>query len=280
MNQSIMRPATPLTAHAIIDTPLRAVGLTIGYRGRRAPDRVLLADLDLALHAGELVCLLGPNGVGKSTLLRTLCGMQPPLHGTITLDGRDLSRLPAAERARILGVVLTDRTQPGLMTVRELVSLGRYPYTDWSGRLSAADERAVDAAIASVGGEMLSDRQITDLSDGERQKFMIARALAQQPAIILLDEPTAYLDLPRRIEIMLLLRRLAAEQETALVVSTHDLDLALHMSDTLWLMPGDGTLHTGTPRTLIDSGALGRAFAGVQFRYDDARGDFSVSYSR
>lgn len=250
--------------------------LGIGYRQGRAAARILLSRLNISLSDGELVCLLGPNGAGKSTLLRTLAGMQPPLSGHIRLANIDLHRATPRQLARSLGIVLTERVQPGLMTARDLVALGRYPYTGWSGNLTEADWRVVDDAIQRVSAETLAHRYVSDLSDGERQKIMVARALAQEPHIILLDEPTAFLDLPHRVEIMQLLKMLAHDKGNAFIISTHDLDLALRVADRIWLMPGDGTLTSGSPEDLLMSGALERAFSGRGFAFDVELGGFRL----
>ena len=244
---------------------LAARGLAVGYAPRRRPPVEVATGIDVELHRGELVCLLGPNGAGKSTLMRTLAGLQRPLAGAVDFDGGDLHRLHEDERARLLGLVLTERVAAGNLSAYALVALGRYPYTGWDGRLSEADEEVVRWALGAVGAEDLAARSVDELSDGERQKVMVARALAQEPALLLLDEPTAFLDLPRRVEIMQLLRRLAYDTGRAVLLSTHDLDLALRCADRLWLLPAGGPLETGAPEDLVLSGALQDAFAGVEF---------------
>ena len=174
----------------MLEPILETADLAIGYSVRRRPPRVVAERVDLKLYPGELVCLLGPNGAGKSTLLRTLAGMQPPLRGGVRVAGADPYRLPPRELARRLGVVLTDRAEVGALSVRALVALGRYPYTDWTGRLTPQDETVIDRALAAVGIAAFAPRPVNELSDGERQKVMIARALAQEPKLLLLDEPT------------------------------------------------------------------------------------------
>lgn len=250
--------------------------LAIGYRARRAARRIL-DNISVSLHAGELVCLIGPNGAGKSTLLRTLAGMQPPLAGTITLLGADLRALTPAERARRLSIVLTERIDAGLLTAHALVALGRHPYTGWLGALRPQDEAAVTRALAAVGALELAARRVGELSDGERQKVLIARALAQEPALLLLDEPTAFLDLPRRAETLTMLRRLARESGRAVLLSTHDLDLALRMADRIWLLPRGGPLHVGAPEDLVLSGAFEAAFRGEGVAFDAYSGSFRGS---
>lgn len=276
-----MVATTPLesrpTAGFLFDTQtiLQTDKLAIGYGGK--PARVVAGNIHLTLKAGELVCLIGPNGAGKSTLIRTLAGMQAPLSGQVRLLGEDVHQLPAKRLAQTLSVVLTERINPGLLTARTLVALGRHPYTDWSGRLTAQDETIVSQAIAAVGANALAERQIGELSDGERQKIMIARALAQQPALMILDEPTAFLDLPRRVEIMQLLRQLAHDEARAILLSTHDLDLALRTADRIWLLTSDGVLHAGAPEDLVLNGAFEQAFAAEGVSFDAASGTFRVN---
>ena len=249
--------------------------LAIGYAGPRQPPVVVAENLDLTLGAGELVCLLGPNGAGKSTLMRTIAGMQKPLCGRVTLCGDDIAALRPRQLAVRLSVVLTDRPNVGLLNGYALVALGRHPYTDWTGRLSRYDEAVIRWAVDAVGARDLAERPVMALSDGQRQKFMIARALAQESELILLDEPTAFLDLPRRAEMMRLLRHLAAETGRAILLSTHDLDLALRSADTLWLL-ADGRMHVGTPEDLVISGAFEAAFQSEGVTFDRSTGAFSV----
>jgi iron complex transport system ATP-binding protein len=252
---------------------LQTHDLTVGYARRPA----VAGPLNLTLDAGELVCLIGPNGAGKSTLLRTLAGLQAPLGGRVLLGRDDIRRLGARALARRLSMVLTGRVEVGLLTAYELVTLGRHPYTDWTGRLSAADEAAVCQAIAAVGAEALAGRLFGELSDGERQKILIARALAQEPELLLLDEPTAYLDLPRRVEIMGLLRDLAHRTGRAVLLSTHDLDLALRSADRIWLLAGDGAARAGAPEDLVLAGAFASAFQGDGVQFDPRTGAFALN---
>jgi len=251
--------------------PLRTESLAVGY-----PGRTVLSGLDLELRAGELVCLLGPNGAGKSTLLRTLAGLQPPLAGRIWLKDRDAAALPAAARARRLAIVLTERMELGHLTVEDLASLGRHPHTGWSGRLRDEDRDAVRRGLEEAGAWDLRMRPCDELSDGEKQRAMLARALAQDPAALLLDEPTAFLDLPRRVGAMRALRRLARMRGRAVLASTHDLDLALRAADRLWLVSADGALRSGLPEDLALSGAIGGTFDQGDVAFDRATGEFRI----
>ena len=229
--------------------------LSIGYRVKGG-DKVVARGVDVALRAGELTCLIGANGAGKSTLLKTLAGFLPKLGGSIYIKGKEISGYDQKEMSRLVGVVLTARPEAMNMTVEDIVSLGRTPYTGFWGRLNADDKRIVAESMGQVGISGLARRTASTLSDGERQKMMIAKALAQQTPIILLDEPTAFLDYPSKVETMLLLARLSHDTGKTIFMSTHDLELALQTADTLWLMAGDGKVATGTPRGLADSGAL------------------------
>jgi iron complex transport system ATP-binding protein len=269
------RPPLPVEPPAVV---LQTRALAVGYPIPRHAPKVILDAVDVTLHAGELVCLIGPNGAGKSTLLRTLAAMQSPLHGTVHLLGQDVYSLVPTERARRLSLVLTERVDAGMMTAYALVALGRYPYTGWMGRLTAEDERIVHQAIQAVGAADLTSRYLSELSDGERQKIMIARALAQEPALMLLDEPTAFLDLPRRAELMALLRRLARETQRAILLSTHDLDLALRSADRIWLLPRGGPLTVGAPEDLVLNGAFESAFRSEGVVFDPYTGSFRSTH--
>lgn len=245
--------------------------LSIGYH-----NKIVAENINATLYASELVCLLGPNGVGKSTLIRTINGMQPTLDGRILLSRNDIHSLSPAKRARLLSVVLTDRVDAGMLTVYDLVGLGRYPYTGWRGQLNTHDREIVEWAINTVAGDHLRDRFVMELSDGERQKIMIARALAQDPTVMLLDEPTAYLDLPHRVEVMQMLRRLARDTGCAILLSTHDLDLALRTADRIWLMDDHGCLEMGAPEDLVLNGAFGANFQRSGITFDRETGSFTV----
>ena len=248
-------------------------GLSIGYRTKNGV-RMVAEGIDAAIRSGELTCLLGANGVGKSTLLRTLSAFQPKLDGEILIAGKEIEAYTDKELSQTIGVVLTEKPDIRNMTVRELVALGRSPYTGFWGTLHDEDWQVVDEAIDAVRISSLRERMVHTLSDGERQKVMIAKALAQQTPVIFLDEPTAFLDFPSKVEMMQLLRRLAREAQKTIFLSTHDFELALQVADRLWLMEESGkrkeesgkrkeesgkrVLHVGTPQELAQSGALAR----------------------
>ena len=256
--------STPETHPAVISVECKE--LTIGYKAKRTGFREVAADINAELCGGRLTSLIGSNGIGKSTLLRTLSAFQPPLAGDVLVQGKSLRRYTNKELSRLIGVVLTERPALQNMSVRELVGLGRSPYTGFWGKLTAADEDIVTEAINDVGIENLQHRMIQTLSDGERQKVMIAKALAQQTPVIFLDEPTAFLDYPSKVEVMQLLHRLTRQSGKTIFLSTHDIELALQLSDILWLMSKTDTapstdaslsqLTIGTPQQLAQSDAL------------------------
>ena len=229
--------------------------LTVGYG-----EKAILSDINQTLEPGRLVCLLGSNGVGKSTILRTLAGFQPPLSGEVLIDGRNLSSLTLAERSKAVSVVLTERVEVPYMKVADLVGMGRSPYTGFFGKLTKEDRQIVGEAIEMVGITSLAERTIDTLSDGERQKAFLAKALAQQTPIILLDEPTAFLDFHAKLSTLRLMQKLAHETNKIILMSTHDVEMALRLSDLLWIVQ-DGKIQTGTAASLTESGIL-RQFLG------------------
>lgn len=250
--------------------------LIIGYTRKGNGRKVVHDSLQLQLFTGELTSLLGLNGAGKSTLLRTICGFQPALGGAIRINGRLLSAYSQLELSRIIGVVLTEKTNAGGITANELVSLGRHPYTGFFGRLKPEDKQIIAESLEAVGMTHKSTNYVSELSDGERQKIMIAKVLAQQCPIILLDEPTAFLDVTSRIETMSLLHRLAMEQEKAILLSTHDLDLAIQMSDCLWLQEKQRPMVCGTPEDLILSGSFESFFNKKGITFDSSTGKLTA----
>lgn len=223
--------------------------LSIGYQSKQDV-KVVGKDISAVIREGEMTCLLGENGVGKSTLLRTLAGFQQPLSGRVLIGSRPLKDMREQELARLVGIVLTEKPDLQQMTVNELVEMGRAPYTGFWGRLSRDDRQACEEAMAMTGIEALKHRLVQTLSDGERQKVMITKALAQQTPIIYLDEPTAFLDYPSKVEMLLLLRRICREASKTVFLSTHDLELALQVADTVWLMSRLEGLRIGTPHEL------------------------------
>jgi iron complex transport system ATP-binding protein len=255
------------------DKILHTANLSVGYK-----DRTVLSSLNLNLNKGQLTCLLGPNGSGKSTLIRTLAGIQKPLLGMVTLQEKSLREVSPKTLAKQLSLVLTDRVTPGNLTVYELVSLGRFPYTTWMGSLTGEDKDVIQWALEITGTMQFANRHIGELSDGEKQKVMIARALAQQTDLIILDEPTAHLDSPNRIEIFHLLRELVSSGHRAILISTHDIDTAIANADKLWLVANQ-SISQGAPEDLVLDGRLEKAFTkeGLSFNYSLGRFEKAIN---
>lgn len=224
--------------------------LTVGY-GKKA----ILSDINQTIESGQLVCLLGANGVGKSTILRTIAGFQPPLCGTILLNEQDMSSFSTAQRSKAISVVLTERVEVPCMSVVDLIGMGRSPYTGFFGTLTKEDKNIIYEAIDMVGISHLATRTFDTLSDGERQKVLLAKALAQQTPVILLDEPTAFLDFHAKVSTLRLLLRLAHETNKTILLSTHDVEMAIQLSDALWIVQ-NGEIKAGTTLSLTESGTL------------------------
>lgn len=263
-NHGKENPAQPL---------IHTQDLSIGYR-RKKQHKVIAQHIDLALHPGELVCLLGPNGSGKSTLMRTLAGIQPPLCGEVYLRNHHIKTYSKKKLSKEMSLVLTERKHTGNLSVYSILTLGRYPYLNWFGQLQEEDKNIIKWAIRETGIAPFINNHIDKLSDGEKQKVMIARALIQETPVIILDEPTAHLDLPNRIGIMRLLKKMAKDTGKAILLSTHELDLALQAADVIWLMMPDQSLVTGIPEDLVINGTFASAFQKEGLQFDGQSGTF------
>jgi len=251
--------------------------LTIGYRNEKE-DKLLGVELNLKLSKGSFVALLGPNGSGKSTLIRSISGLLETLKGQVMINGKLLSEYTNTQRAKNISIVLTTSiTSPGLL-VFDVVAYGRFPYTNWLGKLNHTDEQIIDESLALVDMLGFKYRKLNTLSDGERQRVMIAKALAQQSDIMILDEPTAHLDLINRVEIMKLLRKLAHTQKRAILISTHELDLAMQSADILWLMRADKKISVGAPEDLIINQSMQEVFAQSSVDFDHLSGMFKIKH--
>lgn len=251
--------------------------LTIGYgKGKRA--KTVHSEINASMFAGELVCLLGENGTGKSTLIRTLCGFQRALGGHATIFGKNLLLLSEKELALTAAVVLTDRVIVPNATVEELVGLGRSPYTGTMGILNNNDKEIIHSSIEKCGIIHKKKEALANLSDGEKQKAFVAKALAQDTPVIILDEPTAFLDLPARVEIIQLLRHIANTSDKSVLMSTHDLDLALQMADRLWLLAPNKPLLQGSPEDLLLKNEFQNIFENRGIKFDNRTGHFRVGY--
>lgn len=233
---------------------IRLENISLGYGSRR-----LLEGVSAHFEAGRLTALVGRNGAGKSTLLRALAGLEQLQAGSITVGGTDIQQLDGAEAARRVAFVATDKVRIANLPCEDLVALGRAPYTNWIGRLQSIDREIVADALAKVGMSDFAHKTMDRMSDGECQRVMIARALAQQTPVILLDEPTAFLDMPNRYELCRLLQRLAHDEQKAIIFSTHELDIATKMCDSIALIDTPKLLHQPVAE-MVESGAIERLF--------------------
>ncbi len=256
---------------------LRTKSLAIGYRNRRK--KIIIAqNLNLHLQAGEVVCLLGQNGAGKSTLIRTLTGILPALAGEVQIQNQNIHKIIPKKLAQYIALVLTTPITANF-SVWELVGTGRYPYTGQFGLFSEYDQRKIKNALSETEMLDFAHRKIGSLSDGERQKVMIARALAQDTPLIILDEPTAHLDLPNRVMIFKLLKKAVKKYKKAVLVSTHELDLALQVADKIWLQT-EQTVQTGAPEDLVLDGSFEKIFQKNDLFFEKNTGKFVISYLR
>ncbi|NHM07257.1 ABC transporter ATP-binding protein [Flavobacterium sp. CYK-4] len=251
---------------------LKTENLSIGYMTSKS-ENCIASGINITLKKGELTALIGANGVGKSTLLRTLTQIQPPLSGAISLSGKPLQNFKPIELAQELSLVLTEKLPPSNLTVYELIALGRQPYTNWIGKLSATDKNKIDHAIALTQLENLLQKRHYEISDGQLQIALIARALAQDTELIILDEPTTHLDLKHKVSLFRLLKKLAASMQKCVLFSTHDIELALQLSDELIVMNGQKIIQ-GAARELISNGIFDTIFNDENVSFDAQKGKF------
>lgn len=250
---------------------IKTAHLNVGYS-----NKTVISDIDLNALKGEVVCLLGPNGAGKSTILKTLSGLLAPLSGTAELDGEGINGIDKKSLSRRLSLVLTDGSVPAMTTVFDLVSMGRAPYTNFMGQLSDNDRRIIDAALAETGISGLRDRYVSELSDGEKQKAMIARAIVQEPRVIILDEPTGHLDIGYKVEVIRLLQKLSAEKQMTCILSLHDIDLALKGCKTIMLVNDGKISDMGAPEEIIKSGTFTELYHIKGGRYSELMGSVEI----
>lgn len=260
-------------------TTLHTENLSIGYRNKKKHPSIIKSGINLTLYKGELVCLIGPNGCGKSTLLRTVSGLQPALAGSVYIYDKLVNHLNLQELSKQLSIVLTDQITIRHLTVYQIVAMGRFPFTNWVGKLSKEDDEIIYQSLKSVNLLKYIHTNIGELSDGEKQRVMIAKALAQDTPVILLDEPTAHLDLPNRVEIMQLLKRLAQKTSKSILLSTHELDLALQAADRIWLMNSEEPIICGAPEDLILGGQMEATFKANSFSFNRHTGAFQMNHS-
>lgn len=249
--------------------------LHIGYQSK-GKTNTIAANLNLRLASGQLISLVGANGVGKSTLLRTLTGIQKPLHGTVFLNENNIHEIPSTDLAQELSLVLTEKLPANNLTVYEIIALGRQPYTNWLGQLSETDHQKIKQAIALTQIEHLTTKKHHEISDGQLQIVLIARALAQDTPIIILDEPTTHLDLVHKVSVFKLLKRLSSETNKCILFSTHDVDLAIQLSDQMIVMTED-QVHQDQPCNLITQGVFNALFKDDSITFDSEKGKFIIS---
>lgn len=238
--------------------------LLIGYAVSKKKAKALMPAISVSLDKGELVALTGPNGAGKTSLFRVISSNLKPLQGQVFIDGKDIADLSARQKAGLLSIVLTDRVGENYMKVVDVVASGRYPYTGLWARLTNEDKTIINQSLELTGAAVLADRLMQSLSDGERQKVMIAKALAQDTPLILLDEPSAFLDYPSKIALIQLLKKLAKDYNKTILFSSHDLDMIMRQVDKLWLMSPDKPMLSGAPDKLLADGKL-QTYFGMNF---------------
>lgn len=253
---------------------LSASSLSIGYLTKK--EKIVIAsNLNLNLKSGKLVSLVGANGIGKSTLLRTLCGIQKPISGTVYLNEKDIQNFEPLALAQNLSLVLTEKLPPSNLTVFELIALGRQPYTNWLGKLSKEDLEKVNLAMQLTQIENLKDKKHFEISDGQLQKVLIARALAQDTPLIILDEPTTHLDLLHKVSVFKLLKKLSQETNKCILFSTHDIDLAIQLSDEMIVMTENNVVQD-QPCNLISKGVFNSLFKDENIDFDITKGAFII----
>ncbi|MCF6297010.1 MAG: ABC transporter ATP-binding protein [Flavobacteriaceae bacterium] len=262
-------------SNSIQNNILKIVNLSIGYTSKMK-DILIANDINVNLQQGELVCVLGKNGIGKSTLLRTLTQVQSKLSGKIFLKNKPLENHTPTELAKSISLVLTEKIPPSNLTVYELIALGRQPYTNWLGTLTKEDKKQINFAIEQTHLQNLIHKRCDELSDGQLQRVMICRALAQNTEMIILDEPTAHLDIQHKIETFKLLQNLAHQLQKTILISTHEIQLALQMADKLWLMTSKGLIN-GEPKTLIENDSINQIFDSKTIYFDKKSNQFLVN---
>ncbi len=253
---------------------LKTENLNIGYPGKKSG--VLIAEnLNIEINPAELVAVIGINGIGKSTLLRTLSGVQPALSGKIRIDGKELEKLDALSQASLISLVLTGQPVSKNLSVFELVALGRQPYTNWIGRLTKKDLRQIKKALSLVDIENLEQQKCYELSDGQMQKALIARALTQDTPLVILDEPTTHLDLYHKAYVLKLLKKLTQKTNKAIVFASHEINLALQLCDKIILMQKD-KLISGSPKDLVRFDELEKVFPPDLIFFDKQSASFKI----
>lgn len=254
---------------------LQASKISIGYTSKKAKN-IIAANIDLSLEKGKLIALIGANGIGKSTLLRTLTSIQKPISGTVSLNGKTIQEMDFLSLAQNLSVVLTEKLPPSNLTVWELIALGRQPYTNWIGTLTDNDITKINEAIELTQITDLTQKRHYEISDGQLQIVLIARALAQDTPLIILDEPTTHLDLLHKVVLFKLLKKLTQETGKCILFSTHDIDMAIQLSDEMIIMTPENTVQD-QPCNLILKGSFNTLFKDEHIVFDNEKGKFVIT---
>ncbi len=249
-----------------MDAYFKTVNMAVGYHGN-----ILIHDINIEIEKGNILTLIGPNGAGKSTILKSITRQIAKIKGTVWIDGNDISQWSGKDMAKKVSVVLTDRIRPELMTCAEVVALGRYPYTNLIGKLTEKDKEIIRQSLGRVHALELADREFATLSDGQKQRIMLARAICQEPEVIVLDEPTAYLDIRHKIELLDILREMANKEQITVIMSLHEIDLATKISDYLICVKGDTLKAFGTPEDILKNGT-------IETLYDMKRGSYNLYF--
>jgi iron complex transport system ATP-binding protein len=256
-------------------TLLSSIDLEIGYK-QKTERKPILKKLNLDIFPSQFICLLGPNGSGKSTLLRTLAGLQNKLGGNIKINGKDFQNFSAVEKSRTVAVILTDSIDVIGLNVSDVIALGRIPYVGWSGKLKDYDHQIIEKIIKQIDVESMALQPFIELSDGEKQRVLIGRALAQEPDLLILDEPTSHLDLTWTVEVMLLLRKLCHENRLGIVMSSHDFDLTLRLADDIWLIDSQGQWLSGIPEEMALKGVFNKLFTNKHLNFEITNGSWKI----
>ena len=256
-------------------TILSTSNLSIGYQSKKEKN-IIAENLNLTFEEGKLISLVGGNGIGKSTLLRTITGIQKPLAGTVMLNEKEIHNYESLALAQNLSLVLTEKLPPSNLSVFELIALGRQPYTNWLGKLSAEDLEKINQAITLTHVEHLIDKKHHEISDGQLQIVLIARALAQDTPLIILDEPTTHLDLFHKVSVFKLLKKLSQETNKCILFSTHDIDLAIQLSDEMIVMT-ESSVEQDQPCNLITKGVFNTLFKDSSITFDGEKGKFVIN---
>lgn len=250
---------------------IKSEGLAVGYQ-----KKAVISDISIEAIKGQVICLLGPNGAGKSTILRTLSGLLAPVKGAVFVEGTDIKKMKQKEIAKKLSLVLTDQVAPSMLTVYEMIAMGRTPYTNFFGHLSDEDRRVIAQSLEIVGAGPLKDRFYSQLSDGEKQKVMIARAIVQEPELIILDEPTSHLDIKHKVEVVRVLQKLSNEKGISCILSLHDIDLALKGCQTVFLVRKGQILAQGAPEEIIHDGMIKELYGIEGAEYNELYGSVEL----